>query len=188
MSEATDPTPPRIAVELATRLKGNDLDDICEAAELAIRAEGGFGWLTPPPREQMERYWKGVLVVPERSLFLARLDGVIAGSIQLVRPARNNEAQASAVHLTTAFIAPWARGHGLARRLLEAAEVAAREDGFLIANMDVRETQSAFVSLCEAAGYQLWGTHPSYAVVDGKFVPGRFYYKNLTQSGPITAS
>ena len=187
MTDLPEDAAPRIELERATKLKGNDLDDICEAAELAIRAEGGFGWVKPPPREQMERYWKGVLVVPERSLFLARLDGVIAGSIQLVRPPRNNEAQAMAVHLTTAFIAPWARGHGLARRLLEAAEAAAREDSFLVANMDVRESQAAFVALCEGVGYQLWGVHPAYAIVDGKFVPGRFYYKNLTQSGPITA-
>jgi RimJ/RimL family protein N-acetyltransferase len=171
--------PPRLSVEVADKLKSGDLNDLGEAAELAIRAEGGFGWLQPPPREVMERYWRGVLAVPERTLFLARIDGVVAGSCQLVRPARNNEAQAMAVHLTTTFLAPWARGHHLARMLLEAAEVRALEDGFDIINTDIRETQTAAIALCETLGYRLWGTHPCYARVDGRFVPGRYYFKDL---------
>jgi RimJ/RimL family protein N-acetyltransferase len=171
--------PPRLSVETVEKLKGMDLNDLCEAAELAIRAEGGFGWLTPPPRETMERYWRGVLTVPERTLFLARVDGVVAGSCQLVRPPRNNEAQSMAVHLTTTFLAPWARGHRLARMLLEAAEVRALQDGFAIINTDIRETQAAAIAICETLGYRLWGTHPCYARVDGQFVPGRYYFKDL---------
>jgi RimJ/RimL family protein N-acetyltransferase len=174
--------PPRITVEAVDRLKGAHLDDLCEAAELAIRAEGGFGWLKPPVREIMERYWRGVLAVPERTLFVGRMDGVIAGSIQLVRPPRNNEAQAMAVQATTAFLAPWARGHGLARALLEALELRALQDGFAIVNIDIRETQAAAIALCETLSYTHWGTHPRYARVDGEYVPGRFYFKDLTST------
>ena len=177
---SVDLPPVRLKVEIATRLKGGDLNDLCEAAELAIKAEGGFGWLNPPARETMERYWRGVLAVPERTLFVGRVDGVIAGSVQLVRPPRNNEAQAMAVHLTTTFVAPWARGHRLARMLMEAAEVRALQDGFAMINMDVRETQIGAIKLYEALGFRLWGVHPRYARVDGRYVPGRYYYKDLT--------
>jgi ribosomal protein S18 acetylase RimI-like enzyme len=177
---AADLPPIQLKVEIATRLKGGDLDDLCEAAELAIKAEGGFGWLKPPTREVMERYWRGVLAVPERTLFVGRVDGVIAGSAQLVRPPRNNEAQAMAVQITTAFIAPWARGNGLARMLLEAAEVCALQEKFAIINIDVRETQTAAIALCETLGYRRWGTHPRYARVDGCFVAGIYYFKDLT--------
>jgi ribosomal protein S18 acetylase RimI-like enzyme len=184
MSEAMDKgrvmPPPRLTVEIAEKLKGADITDLCDAADLAIKAEGGFGWLKPPPREVMERYWRGVLVVPERTLFVARLDGVVSGSIQLVRPPRNNEAQAMGVHLNTAFMAPWARGHGLARMLIEAAEALAGKERFAIVNMDVRETQTNAIALCEAMGYTLWGTHPGYARVDGQFVRGHFFFKKLT--------
>ena len=83
MSETTETgkpmPPPRLSVDVAEKLKGGDISDLCDAAELAIKAEGGFGWLKPPSRETMERYWRGVLAVPERTLFVARLDGVIAG-------------------------------------------------------------------------------------------------------------
>lgn len=184
MEAVTDPSlpPARLSVEVAERLKGGDLNDLCEAAELAIRAEGGFGWLIPPAREVMERYWRGVLTVPERTLFLARVDGVVAGSCQLVRPPRNNEAQAMTVQITTTFLGPWARGHKLARMLLEAAEVRALQDGFAVINIDVRETQTVAIALCETLGYTLWGTHPCYARVDGRFVPGRYYFKDLTST------
>jgi ribosomal protein S18 acetylase RimI-like enzyme len=170
---------PRLSVEAVKKLKPAELNDLCDAAELAIRAEGGFGWLKPPDRAVLERYWRGVLAVPERTLFVGRLDGVIAASIQLVRPPRNNEAQSTAVSATTAFAAPWARGHGLARMLLEALEATASNEGFAIINSDIRETQSAAIALYETLGYTLWGTHPCYARVDGRYVAGRFYFKDL---------
>ncbi|WP_029010861.1 GNAT family N-acetyltransferase [Azospirillum halopraeferens] len=174
---------PTVTVEpVRDRLRAADLHDLCDAADEAIRAGGGFGWVEPPPRDVMERYWKGVLVVPERMLFVGRLDGVIAGSAQLQRPPRNNEAQAHAGTLTTSFVAPWARGHGLARRLTLAVERAAREAGLRILNLDVRETQEAAIVLYEHLGFTRWGTHPYYAQVDGKPVAGHFYFKDLTSN------
>jgi ribosomal protein S18 acetylase RimI-like enzyme len=120
-----------------------------------------------------------VLLVPERRLFVARLDGTICGSAQLSRPPRNNEAQAFAAQLTSNFIAPWARGHGLARRIVVIVEEAARAAGFAILNLDVRDTQSAAIQLYESLNYTRWGTHPDYARVDGESIPGHFYYKRL---------
>ncbi len=168
------------------KLRPADLHDLCDAADEAIRAGGGFGWLTPPGRELMERYWRGVLIVPERILFIGRLDGVIAGSAQLVRPARNNEAQSHACTLTTAFVASWARGNGVARRLTQAVEDEARALGYRILNLDVRATQTGAIHLYERAGFTRWGTHPHYAWVDGRPVAGHYYYKDLTLSPPAS--
>ncbi|MCG8546838.1 MAG: GNAT family N-acetyltransferase [Alphaproteobacteria bacterium] len=178
----TEPMNPSITVETVDELTAADRSDLCDAAESAIREGGGFGWLTPPPREILETYWRGVLLVPERSLFVARLDGVIAGSAQLVRPNRNNEAQAHAATLTTSFVAPWARGHGVARLLTQTIEDAARDEGYAVLNLDVRETQTAAIALYETMGYRRWGTHPRYARVDGRWVAGYFYSKILDPS------
>ena len=156
-----------------------DLEDLCDAAEAAIKAGGGFGWLRAPPRHIMEAFWRGVLLVPERRLFVARLDGTICGSAQLMRPPRNNEAQAFAAQMMSNFIAPWARGHGLARQLVVAVEDAARALGFSILNLDIRDTQTAAIQLYESLGYERWGTHPVYARVDGQSLPGHFYFKRL---------
>jgi hypothetical protein len=74
-----------------------------------------------PSRTVLERYWRGVLLMPQRDLFVARLDGAVVGSSQLLRPPPNNEAQAHSAQITSFFIAPGARGFGLARGLIRLA-------------------------------------------------------------------
>ncbi len=177
------------SVAIVGELSGRDLEELCDAAEAAIVAGGGFGWLTPPPRQIQESYWKGVVLVPGRTLFVGRLDGVIAGSAQLFRPTRNNEAQAAACNLRSSFVAPWARGHGIARMLTEAVEETALAEGFGMINLDVRETQTAAMAMYESMGYVHWGTHPLYArLSDGTWVPGRYYYKILVGDFPEPAA
>lgn len=182
----TETHTPTATVELLTAFRGSDLHDLCDATELAIDAGGGFGWVRRPPREGLERYWRGVLAVPARSLLVGRLDGVIAGSTQLVRPPPNNEAQACAISFVSWFVAPWARGHGLARRLLETAEQAARAEGFHLVNVDLRETQEAAIALLGTLGYMPWGTHPHYARVDGRAIAGQYFYKLLNGAADET--
>ncbi|PJB69035.1 MAG: GNAT family N-acetyltransferase [Alphaproteobacteria bacterium CG_4_9_14_3_um_filter_47_13] len=165
-------------VEYVTELSHADLRDLCDATDEAIKAGGGFGWVALPAREILERYWKGVLAMPVRMLFVARLDGVICGTAQLITPPRNNEAQSFAVTLTTHFIAPWARkGYGLARKMLEIVETRARDEGFSVINLDVRETMETAIRLYENMGYTHFGTHPYYARIEGKAIQGRYYYK-----------
>src|SRR5262245_33597307 len=171
------------AVERLREVRGNDLSDLCDAAEEGIKAGGGFGWLTPPPRPVMESFWRGVLLIPDRMLFVGRLDGVIAGTAQLLRPAKNNEAQARSATMTTHFVAPWARGHGLARAIVLAVEEAAHTAGALVLNLDVRETQEAAIQLYQSLGYSRWGTHPRYARVGGQWIAGFSLYKDLAEDG-----
>ncbi len=166
-------------VERATAFSDDDLNALCEAAHSAIIEGGGFGWVNPPGRHALESYFRGLLLVPERELFIARLDGVIVGSAQLVRPPRNNEAQAFAAQLMHSFIAPYARGHGLARLLTERVEEGARALGYQVLNLDVRETQHVAIRMYETLGFERWGTHPHYARVAGQTVRGFHYFKLL---------
>ena len=166
-------------VARASELTDDDLETLCEAADAAIIEGGGFGWVRSPGRLALQRYFRGVLLVPERELFVARLDGTIVGSAQLVRPPRNNEAQAFAATLTHAFVAPYARGHGLASLMHRRVEDGARALGYQVLNLDVRETQAAAISLYERLGYQRWGEHPAYARVGGRTVRGVYFYKLL---------
>lgn len=166
-------------VERLRAFTEGDLEDLCEATVAAIEDGGGFGWVKAPARHVLEAYWNGVLLVPERSLFVARLNGTVCGSVQLVAPPKNNEAQSFAAQVTGNFLAPWSRGHGLARRMIEAVEEGARAAGFAVLNLDVRATQEAAIGLYEAMGFQRWGTHPAYARVEGKIVQGYFYFKRL---------
>ena len=166
-------------VARVTELVEDDLQQLCESADTAIIEGGGFGWVKSPGRLALESYFRGLLLVPERQLFIARLDGVIVGSAQLVRPPRNNEAQAFSATLMHAFIAPYARGHGLARLLHRRVEEAARALGYQVLNLDVRETQAAAINLYERLGYHRWGEHPCYARVGGQTVRGIYFVKLL---------
>lgn len=171
---------PSLSVELVTRpLELADLNDLCDATDAAIKAGGGFGWLELPARETLERYWQGVITVPQRLLFVARLDGVICGTCQLIRPPLNNEAQKHTCQVSDLFVSPWARGHGLSRMLLEAVEDEALSLSHSVVNLDVRETQTRAIEIYEAAGYIQTGNHPYYARVGDAVIPGRYYTKLL---------
>lgn len=171
--------PPNCVVERVTELNDDDLAALGEAADAAIIEGGGFGWVNPPGRQALERYFRGVLLVPERALFIVRLNGIIVGSAQLVRPPRNNEAQAFSASLMHSFVAPYARGHGLARLLTQRVEEGARALGYYALNLDVRETQDAAIRLYTSLGYIRWGIHPVYARVGGKTIRGYFFHKIL---------
>ncbi len=181
MSETTKlkPLKPAPNVEYITEFTCGDLDDLCDATDAAIEGGGGFGWVKLPARDVLERYWEGVLAMPKRDLFVARLDGVICGTCQLLKPPINNEAQSFAVQLTTNFVTPWARGHGLAKMLVEAAEKRAASEGFEVINLDIRETLQRAKDLYESMGYERIGEHPYYAKVDGKTLKGYYYYKKI---------
>jgi ribosomal protein S18 acetylase RimI-like enzyme len=171
-----------IKTERITQLKPADLTTLCEATEAAIKDGIGFGWTTPPSREILEAYWKGVLLVPERILFAVRLHGSLVGSIQLHKPPASKQSMAFAATITHHFITPIARGHGLAKALLEAAEAEANLLGFSVINLTVRETQQAAIKLYEESGYQRWGIHPAYESLQGQFVAGHFFYKKLKEA------
>jgi RimJ/RimL family protein N-acetyltransferase len=63
--------------------------------------------------------------------------------------------------------------------LIQGVEDRARELGYHVLNLDVRETQAAAIRLYESMGYVRWGVHPDYALVRGKVVRGFYYCKRL---------
>ena len=173
-------TPPDLTIEHVTEeLSLSDLNDLCDATDDAIEDGGGFGWIDLPAREIMERYWQGAIIMPQRDVFLARLDGTICGTVQMVHPPHYNEAQSHAVQLTAHFVAPWARGHGLAKMLVNRVEQQAKSVRKNVVNLDVRETQDAAISLYKNIGYEHYATHPAYAYVKGHYVAGQYFYKIL---------
>ena len=78
-----------VKAELCKNLSRVDLQELCDATEEAILAGGGFGWISPPSLKTLQDYWKGVLLIPERVLIIGKLDNVVAGSAQLIKPAKN---------------------------------------------------------------------------------------------------
>lgn len=98
---------PRLEVDLVERLDNVELMQLCEVTREAISVGESFSWLTTPEEKALENYWKGVVLMRERSLFLSKMDGQIAGSCQLVRPPASNEVGAFRAEIVNFFLAPW---------------------------------------------------------------------------------
>ena len=76
----------KLSVNLIKTFSAGELQELCKATEDAITAGIGFSWIKPPPRQNLENYWKGVLAMPQRNLFIGSFEGAVAASLQLVFP------------------------------------------------------------------------------------------------------
>ena len=61
--------------------------------------------------------------------------------------------------MTTFFVAPWARGHGLAQMIVAESEALAKSEGFFMINLDVRATQDRAIQSFEARGFKRYATN-----------------------------
>jgi hypothetical protein len=59
------------------------------------------------------------------------------------------------------------------------AEALAKSEGFLMINLDVRATQDRAIQSFETRNFKRYATNDRYAKVDGAYVPGYYYYKEL---------
>ena len=168
-----------IKTEIISLINDTDLADLCNITEQAIKAGGGFGWLKVPPRGVLKKYWKGSVVVSNRKLIVGRLNKAIAGTLQLIFPPPNNEAQQKNFNIISHFVAPWGRGFGLAKAMIDKAELIGKENGCYCLQLDIRETQEAAIQLFKSKGYIQWGSNPNYALVNGKNIKGLYYSKKL---------
>ncbi len=168
-----------ISVNTLAELSDVDLADLCNITEQAINAGGGFGWLRVPTREVLNQYWKQITENKLSNLIVGRLNGVIAGTLQLSYEAPNIESRKNIAQIKRHFVAPWARGYGLAKSMIDFSEQKAREDNIKSIQLSVRETQDAAVQLFSSKQYKVWGENPYYAFINGSFVKGIYFYKNL---------
>lgn len=175
----------KTGIEKVSSLSEVDLYDLCEATSATVGDNGlsfsiGLSRSDIPERERLEAYWKGVLMVPERLLIVGRLDGAIASSIQLVKPGPSQQTSNFTGTVDHHFVAPWARGFGLAKELLTLAEEEAKLLGLEVLRLSVRESLESAIHLYESCGYHCWGRLDKYEKINGKMIGGRFYYKDLT--------
>lgn len=172
-----------ITIEKLKEFKGTDLNDLIEATKATFQDQNGFsiGFNRSESLsvEQMEAYWRGVLLVPERELIVGRYEGTIAGSIQLVKPAPSSQTSNFAASVENHFVAPWARGHGIAKMLLLAAEGNAKSLGLSLLKLSVRANLESAIKLYETSGYKKWGILDKYEIAEGEFIAGYFYSKDL---------
>tara|TARA_B100000575_G_scaffold293627_1_gene305672 strand:+ start:1247 stop:1783 length:537 start_codon:yes stop_codon:yes gene_type:complete len=168
-----------ISVGTIVSLSKVDLADLCNITEQAISAGGGFGWLRVPTREILNEYWNDITDDKLNNLVVGRLNGVIAGTLQLSYEAPNIESRKSIAQIKRHFVAPWARGYGLAKSMIDFSEKKAKEENIKSIQLSVRETQDAAIQLFSGKDYKIWGENPYYAFINGSFVKGIYFFKNL---------
>ena len=168
-----------IIVETLNKISNIDLADLCNITEQSIKAGGGFGWIEVPTREKLKNYWTNVVLLSTNKLIVGRLNGAIAGALQLSFQPENNEAQKNISKIQSHFVAPWARGYGLAKSMIDHSISISKENNSKSIQLDIRETQEAAIKLFETKGFVKWGENPSYAFINGSFIKGFYYYKDL---------
>ncbi|MET0155832.1 MAG: GNAT family N-acetyltransferase [Rickettsiales bacterium] len=187
MPDAADARKLFAHIQAVETLSPADLSELCEATEQAVLdVRNGFTVglhrSEPLARGRLESYWKGVLMVPERVLIIGRIDGVIGGAIQFLRPSPINQTSSFAALVENHFVVNWARGHGLAKDLLAFCEREAQEYGLGVLRASVRADMQDAIEAYEERGFICWGTLDAYEKLDGKVLPGKFYYKVLDRS------
>ena len=74
---------------------------------------------------------------------------------------------------------PLKEASGVSSQIVAEAEALAKSEGFLMINLDVRATQDRAIQSFEARNFKRYATNDHYAKVDGAYVPGYYYHKEL---------
>ncbi|WP_405904052.1 GNAT family N-acetyltransferase [Streptomyces sp. NBC_00656] len=156
------------------------------AALLVETVDGGssVGFLAPLDRGAAACWWReraGTVDAGQHQVWIARDGERIAGTIGLARaPLPNARHRAEVAKL---MVRPSSRGQGLGRRLLDAAERSAAEDGVTLLVLDT-ESGSPAERLYRSAGWTECGSVPDYATDPaGVLKPTTFYYKAVGRDG-----
>lgn len=156
------------------------------SAVLVDCVEGGasVGFMSPFGMEEAAAYWNGVFPAVEAGgtlLFVAEdADGRIVGTVQVGIQQFPNQPHRG--DLKKLLVCEAARGQGVARRLMEAAEREALRHGRALLVLDTA-TGSPAEEVYRRFGWSTAGTVPNYALFpDGRYCGSTFYYKQL---GPL---
>jgi ribosomal protein S18 acetylase RimI-like enzyme len=170
--------------DVTVRRLGADetLERIAQLAGVLLDCvEGGasVSFMLPMARETALRFWQKVadgIARGERTLLVAEDEEGIAGTVQLTTDMPENQPHRADV--AKLLVHRRARGAGIGRKLMEAVEEAAREQGRRVLVLD---TASATAErLYERLGWRRVGLVPDYALLPGgELCATRFFYKHI---------
>lgn len=165
------------------RVAGSEVAVIEALAELlidAVHSGASVGFLAPLAPATARTYWHTVLQSLDDSLLLwvAERDGHIVGSVQLALCEKENGRHRGEVQKL--FVHRSARGHGIATKLMTAAETEARRRQRTLLVLDTLLGSQAEAVYCHL-GWTRAGEIPQYAAApDGEIFPTVVYFKALT--------
>lgn len=159
------------------------LPELSALFSATVRDGASMGYMLPFPPEEAELFWRGVADAVGRDeivLIVAVEDGRIVGSVQLgIKMPPNQPHRAD---LKKLMVHPDARGRGLSRLLMDAAEQAAIAHRRDLLVLDTATGEPAG-KIYERLGWTRAGTVPRYALFpDGRACATTFFYKQLPRS------
>jgi GNAT superfamily N-acetyltransferase len=145
--------------------------------------EGGasVSFMLPLSRERATAFWRGVadgVARGDRTLFVAEdADGRVVGTVQLQTAMPDNQPHRADV--AKMLVHRRGRRRGIAQRLLDTLDRAAREQGKSVLVLDT-VTGGDAERLYARAGWQRVGEVPRYALMpDGGYCATTFFHKQL---------
>lgn len=168
---------PALSVEHANRLDDTDLDALVQATHATIAEGSQNSWRGNPSAQRLTAFWNGVMLSPHRHLILGRIAGKIVGGVQIVQAGPLSEIGPEVASLDNFFLAPDARGKGLARRMLRYAEDVARAHGITSLDLVVRDDRDEAALMFEELGYKLWARKETFRWAQDQFHGGLYYTK-----------
>lgn len=144
--------------------------------------EGGasVGFMAPLPKAEAHSYWEGIAEAVCRKeilLFAAEVDGRILGTVQVGFAMKPNQPHRG--DLMKLLVHRAARGRGLSRLLMEAAERESAARGRWLLVLDTA-TGSPAEAIYARFGWQMSGVIPDYALYpDGSYCSTTIFFKRL---------
>ncbi|MDC7702596.1 GNAT family N-acetyltransferase [Vogesella indigofera] len=145
-----------------------------------VQDGASIGFLSSLHHTEAEDYWQALAanLGVELRCWLAISEGRIIGSVQLASCGKANGRHRAEIQKL--MVHPDARGQGVAAKLMQQAEAAARADGRLLLVLDT-DAGSLAARLYPRWGWQHAGDIPGYAASpDGHLHATRYFYKQLT--------
>lgn len=160
-----------------------DLAALCALLRDAVEGGASVGYMLPVREAEMTDFWQDVFAdarAGRRTVLAVRDAGAIVGTVQLEFAGKPNSRHRAEVQKLLVLRSH--RGRGLACRLLQAAEEAARARDRTLLVLDTSASGNA-LGVYARCGYTRAGVIPRYARdPDGPFIDTAIYYKEL--AGP----
>ena len=169
---------PRIATLSAAEAEAA-LDALSDILVDCVAGGASVSFMLPFGLDDARRYWRrivGDVAQGDRALFGAALDGRLVGTAQLGLAGPPN--QTHRADIAKLLVHRSARGRGLARALMTAAEAEAKARGRTLLTMDTASGTAERLYL--DLGYVRVGVIPGYArLPDGPLCDTTVFYKQL---------
>jgi GNAT superfamily N-acetyltransferase len=156
------------------------IDGLADVLLDCVEGGASVSFMLPMSREKAMNFWRGVadgVARGERVLLVAEdVEGRIVGTVQMITSMPEN--QPHRVDIAKLLVSRQARRGGAGRKLMEAIEDAAREEGKTVLVLDTASGDAE--RLYERLGWQRAGVIPKYAYLpDGELCATTFFYKHL---------